>query len=361
MLITVMGLLAIQRADELYGKSVLFERQLIWVCIAWPLMFTVTRLPYQRLGPFSLPAYFICLILLIVVLFMSPINGSRRWIPLGFFDFQPSEPSRLAFILVIASYLMHRQSQRTMTGLIAPLMLTVCPLVLILREPDLGTSMLFLPILYVMLFTAGARPVHLATALVAGLLLTPFLWQQMSAEQQSRVTSVFRQKDGGLAPPGDGFHLHQSKQVIALGGIGGSLTQTEPAIDDASAYRLPSARTDFAFCMIAERYGLLGVASLFILYSTFVLSGIAIAGHCTDPFGRLVAAGVVTMIGTQMLINVAMTVGLMPITGITLPFCSYGGSSLVSACLATGILTSIAAHPSYNVGGEMMWEKERLP
>lgn len=359
MLISAIGLVALHRADQLYGRSALFERQLIWICIAWPAMLAATRIPYQVLTNLSPLFYVGCLALLVVVLFMPSVNGSRRWIPLGFFDFQPSEPARLAFIMALAHYLMHRESQRSVRGLFVPFVVTVFPLLLILREPDLGTSMLFLPILYVMLFTAGAKPLHLIAALLIGVAMLPFLWQQMSAEQRSRVTSVFTQKDGGLAPPGDGFHLHQSKQLIALGGVEGSRVRTEPLIEDDAAYRLPSARTDFIFCIIAERYGLGGVLILFLLYGSFVVAGTSIAGSCTEPFGRLVAIGIVTMIGTQMLINVAMTVGLMPITGITLPFCSYGGSSLLSACLATGLLCSIAVHPSYNVGGEPAWEKSR--
>ena len=200
---------------------------------------------------------------------------------------------------------------------------------------------------------------HLATAIGVGILILPVIWQQISEEQRSRVTSVFTQKDGGLAPPGDGFHLHQSKQVIALGGFAGSYAQPDPVTDDTSAYRLPAARTDFIFCVVAESFGVSGVTAVFLLYGVFVTAGLSVAQSCADPFGRLLAVGIVTMIGVQMLINVAMTVGLMPITGITLPFCSYGGSSLLSACVATGLLCSIAVHRTYNVGGEPAWERDR--
>ena len=159
MLISVLGLVALHRADQLYGASVLFERQLVWICLAWPGMYAIAWLPYRHLTSLSPLAYIVSLLLLVVVLFMPAINGSRRWIPLGFFDFQPSEPARLAFILALAHYLMHRETQRTVGGLIVPFAITMLPLLLILREPDLGTSMLFLPILYAMLFSAGARPV----------------------------------------------------------------------------------------------------------------------------------------------------------------------------------------------------------
>ncbi|MCP4173718.1 MAG: rod shape-determining protein RodA [Fuerstiella sp.] len=350
-LISVIGLFGLQRADELYGASRLFERQLIWISLAWPAMLAVTVVSYRPLRHLSPWLYVGSLLLLVVVLFMPPINGSRRWIPLGLFDFQPSEPARLAFILALAHYLMHRDSQKTVRGLLPPFVMTMLPLLLILREPDLGTAMLFLPILYAMLFVAGARPTHLLVAALIGVAMLPLMWQQMSREQKSRVVMVFNQTDGGLAPSGDGFHLHQSKQVFALGGLWGSVSRDEPIIDDPSAYILPAARTDFILSVIAERYGVAGAAVLLLLYGVIVVRGLAIAKRTKEPFGRLAAVGIVTMIATQALINASMTVGLMPITGITLPMCSYGGSSLLSTCIAMGLLMNVAMHPGYEVAG----------
>ncbi len=349
MLITIAGLFGLHRADQLYGPSRLFERQLIWIILAWPLMLTVTAIPYRSLRHLSPWLYAACVALLVVVLFMPPINGSRRWIPLGLMDFQPSEPARLAFIMALAHYLMYRENQATLTGLIPPFVLTLFPLLLILREPDLGTAMLFLPILFAMLFAAGANGRHLLAAAAVGILLLPLLWHQMTAEQRSRIVMVFSQQDGGPAPTGDGFHLHQSKQVLALGGLWGSISRDEPITDDTTAYRLPAARTDFILSVLGERYGLPGVAVLLLLYASVIFRGLAAAARTKEPWGRLVAVGIVTMIGTQTLINTSMTVGLMPITGTTLPLCSYGGSSLLSTCVAVGLLMNIAMRPGYEV------------
>lgn len=357
MLISMIGLMGLHRADQLYGVSRLFEKQIIWMALSWMGMFAVTTISYRRLMHLSPLLFAGTLVLLIVVLFMPPVNGSRRWIPLGLFDFQPSELTRLTFILALAHYLMHRSTQRTVRGLLIPFAITVVPLLLILREPDLGTAMLFLPILYAMLFAAGAKLNHLLVAAIIGAALLPILWTQMSAEQKSRVVTVFTQSDGGAAPSGDGFHLHQSKQVLALGGIWGSVASDEPLIDDPSAYLLPAARTDFILCLIGERYGFLGYGSLLLLYAVIVAQGLRAAARTREPFGRLVCVGIVTMLATQTLINMSMTVGLMPITGITLPMCSYGGSSLLSTCVAMGLVMNITMRPGYEVAAAAAWER----
>lgn len=319
-------------------------------------MLLATSVSYRRLRHLSPWFYLMCVLLLVVVLFMPIVNGSRRWIPLGVFNFQPSEPARLAFILALAHYLMHRDSQRTVGGLFVPFVMTVFPLLLILREPDLGTAMLFLPILFAMLFAAGAKTTHLLAAVLLGVAMLPLLWLQMSSEQRSRVVTVFRQQDGGSAPTEDGFHLHQSKQVLALGGVWGSITHDQPIIDDPSAYTLPASRTDFIMCLIGERYGIAGCGLLLLFYVVIVYQGLRIAQRTREPFGRLVATGIVTMLATQVLINSGMIVGLMPITGITLPMCSYGGSSLMSTCLAMGLLMNIGMRPGYEVTSGQVWE-----
>jgi cell division protein FtsW (lipid II flippase) len=346
------GLLGLIRADELYGRSMLVERQMIWIMMAVPLMLFCCHVPLRLFKAVSLPLYGVCILLLAVTLLMPPVNGSRRWIPLGLFDLQASEPARLAFILALASWLMYRRSQRTVTGLIPPLVLALLPMLLIVREPDLDTALLFVPILYAMLFVAGARTSHLLAAALMGLLCLPILWSQMSAEQRSRIVTVFTQQDGGLAPSGDGFHLHQSKQVLALGGFWGSRQLEEPPIDDKAAWQLPASRTDFVFVMIGEAFGFPGCAILLLLYCVLIFQGLSVARKTREPFARLVAAGIVTQICAQTVLNTGMTVGLLPITGTTLPLCSYGGSSLLSTCAAIGLLMNIQRSQRWDVHSE---------
>ncbi len=350
--ITTLGLCGLVRADELYGKSQLVEKQMIWMLLALPAMVTIARIPYQRIRSFSVWLYGLSVAMLVTVLFMPAVNGSRRWIPLGLFDLQPSEPARLAFILAIAAYLMYRDNQRTVRGLIPPLVLALLPMLLIVREPDLDTAILFIPVLCSMLFAAGARTRHLAVTAVLGVACLPLLWTQMSAEQQSRIVSVFTQRDGGLAPSGDGFHLHQSKQVLALGGFWGSVNQDEPPVDDPAAWQLPASRTDFVLAMIGEKFGFPGCALLISLYTVLIWKGLLVARRTREPFGRLVAVGIVTLLAVQTILNTGMTVGLLPITGTTLPLCSYGGSSLISTYAAIGLLMSIDRCRNYEVTGE---------
>lgn len=349
--ISLLGLLGLVRADELYGRTQLVERQMVWLLLALPVMATAALVPYRLLRPWSMPVYFLSLLLLTAVLFMPPVNGSRRWIPLGLFDLQASEPARLAFVLALAAWLMHRRTQQSLRGLVAPVGLAALPMFLIVREPDLDTALLFVPVLGGMLYAAGARTRHLAAAVLAGAACLPLLWLQMSAEQRSRVVSVFVQQDGGPAPAGDGFHLHQSKQVLALGGLEGSWLQEEPPIDDASAWQLPAARTDFIFVMIGERFGLPGCGLLLLLYGLLIASGLKIASGCSEPWGRLVAVGITVLLGVQVILNTGMTVGLLPITGTALPLCSYGGSSLVCTYASIGMLINIGIHQTLEATG----------
>ncbi|MBW3543430.1 MAG: rod shape-determining protein RodA [Planctomycetes bacterium] len=346
-----LGLSGIERGDELAGRGEYFLRQLVWVALAVPAMLAVTLTPYRNLRQWAYPLFALAVVALVAVYFMPPRNGARRWIPLGFMLFQPSEAAKLAYILALAHYLMYRRNYRRLTGLLVPFALTLVPVGLILREPDLGTSLVFLPVLYAMLFAVGARMRHLVLVSCLGLAVLPALWLGMSMEQRSRVVVLFTQDDGGPPPRGDGYHLHQSKRVMALGGAWGSAT-AGPAAADPRVYHLPAGRTDFVFCLIGERWGLAGAALVLVLYVALFGRGLMIAAATREPFGRLVAVGVVALVASQTAINAGMTVGLMPITGLTLPLVSYGGSSLLSTAVALGLLINVGLRPGYEMTPE---------
>ncbi len=347
----LIGLTGIDRGDALATSGDYFSKQAVWMCLAMPAMLAATWIPYRLFKPLVWPLFLVSVILLIAVFFLPARNGSRRWIPLGPISLQPSELTKLAFILALSRYLMYRRNYRQLTGLLIPFLVAMVPIGLILREPDLGTSLVFIPVLFGMLFTAGARPRHLISLVLLGVSLTPVLWMGMSAEQKSRVVTLFTQADGGPAPRGDGYHLHQSKQVLALGGPWGSelggMSVTNPY-----AYHLPAARTDFVFCLIGERWGFGGCVLTLGLYLCLIGRGLLVAAATREPFGRLVAVGIVTQFATQAIINAGMTVGLMPITGLTLPLLSYGGSSLVATCFSIGLLINIGMHPGYEMHGD---------
>ena len=177
------------------------------------------------------------------------------------------------------------------------------------------------------------------------------LWLGMNVEQKSRVVSLLTQVEKGPAPRGDGYHLFQSKRMLSLGGTWGSDLAGMP-VDDPAAYHLPAARTDFVFCLIGERFGLIGSLLTLATYAVLIIKGLSIAASTREPFGRLLATGIVTLLATQAIINTGMTVGLMPITGMTLPLVSYGGSSLVATAIALGLLINVAIRPGYEVTAE---------
>lgn len=339
----ILGVSGISHGDLLSADRPLAPRQLLWLVLAVPVVVLGGRIPYRFWRNYAPGLFLVTLVLLITVYFCPPRNGARRWIPLGLLDFQPSELAKFAWLLLLSRYLMYRSNQRRLVGLIPPLLITAIPVVLILREPDLGTALVFLPALFGMLLAAGSRPAHLAMAAVLGMLLLPVLWGVMSAEQRSRVTAVFQQRDDGAVVTGDGYHLHQSKQMLALGGIWGS-ARSGPRVVDPAAYRLPAARTDFILCLIGERWGLPGTLGVLVLFSLLFLQGLWVAQRCREPFGQLLATGIVCVLATQCLINTAMTVGFAPITGLTLPLMSYGGSNLLMTLGQLALLWNIGLH-----------------
>ncbi|MFP6703960.1 MAG: FtsW/RodA/SpoVE family cell cycle protein [Planctomycetaceae bacterium] len=349
--LVLLGLAGISRGDQLAGSGAYFTRQLVWVGLAIPALIAAAWVPYRSLRPVSYLLFGVTIVLLLLVFLMPARGGARRWIPLGLFDMQPSELAKLTFILALSHYLMYRRNFRRFQGLFTPFLLTLVPLVLVLKEPDLGTALLFLPLLLAMLLAAGARLRHLMLIGMMGVAVTPVLWLGMNAEQKSRVVSLLTQVENGPVPRGDGYHLYQSKRMLSLGGTWGSELSGMP-VDDPAAYHLPASRTDFVFCLIGERFGLFGSLLTLAIYAVLVVKGLAIAHSTREPFGRLLATGIVTLLATQAIINTGMTVGLMPITGMTLPLVSYGGSSLLATAIALGLLINVAIRPGYEVTAE---------
>ena len=347
-LLVLAGLAGIARGDDLYGGSPMLIRQLVWVAISTIVFLAATVVPYRRLKSWAYPSLLAAVVLLVLVLLMPARNGSRSWFALGPFTFQPSEFAKLAYVLALSRWLISSRRIGSLRGLIVPVLMTLPPLVLILREPDLGTASIFVPVLFAMLFAAGARTWHLAAVVIAGTIALPSVWTELSAEQKSRITAVFRQRDGGAPARGDDYHLHQSKQVIALGGVWGSDLAGMP-LAEAEAYHLPAARTDFVYCLVSERWGMAGAAGVLAAYFVLVAGALRIGAGTDDPFGRLICVGVATWLGTQVIINTGMTVGLVPITGITLPLLSYGGSSMVATCAALGLIVNVAVRPGFEV------------
>jgi cell division protein FtsW (lipid II flippase) len=298
--------------------------------------------------------------------------GIRRWFKLGFgFLVQPSEFCKVAYILALAWYLRFRSNFREFWGLVGPFALTLLAMVLILLEPDLGTTMLLMPVLFTMLFVAGARVKHLVLILCLGLAVSPLMWKFMKPYQRMRVSSVLLQnkKIMNAAKNNDklakllvgdpdnlrtwrraeGYQLLHAKRAIASGGLTGYGFGRGPYLQNRSYLNLPEADNDMIFAVIGHQFGLLGCAAVLLLYIVLIACAVELAWLNTDPFGRLVAVGIAAMFAVQVLVNVGMVLGMMPITGLTLPLVSYGGSSMVANLTAVGLLNNIGRHRPFSV------------
>jgi cell division protein FtsW (lipid II flippase) len=361
-------------SPSLWKKQVVFAMAGLFCIVAMNLF------SYRWLGPLSYWIYALTLFMLALLLvgsvihmpFTPRINGTYRWIRIGlgsnYIQIQPSEFCKITYILALAWYLRFRSNYRKFKGLIGPFALTLLAMVLILLEPDLGTVMLMMPILFAMLFVAGARVKHLLIIVALAMLAAPFLWQRMRPYQRMRISSVFLQNDWiydramekeslakilagsrqGLLEwkSTHGYHLMHSKYAIASGGITGNGLGRGPYIKyNYLAFR----QNDFVFAIIAHQFGLIGCIILLSLYAIIIACGVEIAWQNTEPFGRLVAVGIISMLAIQIIVNVSMTLGLMPITGLTLPLVSYGGSSMIVSMIAVGLLNNIGRDRPFSI------------
>ena len=342
----------------------------------------INFIDYRRLGPLAYWLYAVTLVLLAVILFSKYVyelpfapdrKGAYRWIVFSIggrniFQIQPSEFCKIAYILAIAWYLRFRSNYRRFLGLVGPFAITVVAMVLIIKEPDLGTVLLMMPILFSMLFVAGARVKHLLLIVLMAVMLSPVLWHFMHSYQRMRVSSVLLQyedvyqaarKDPKLAKSlvGDpakiriwkrdkGYQLIQSKQAIASGGLLGYGFAKGPYV---KYNYLPDRHNDFIFAIICHQFGLVGGFIVILLYGVIVACGLEIAWDNTDPFARLIAVGIIAMFSVAVIVNICMTMGLMPITGLTLPFVSYGGSSLLVSFIGLGLLNSVGKYRPFSV------------
>ena len=342
-----------QRAYEAVGP--LTTKQLVFIATGIGLMLLAMGPSYQKISKYAFPLYGIVVTMLLLLMagrFLErmgitiPLVPERRdtfrWIALGPFQIQPSEFMKVALILALARYLRFRSSYRRWRGLIAPFLLTVVPMVLILFQPDLGTLLMLLPVLFVMLFVAGARLRHLVIVVLLGCATMPvFYMYGMKGYQKARIQVLFKQNiDDESWHMDEGYQLRQSKIALGTGGTTGQGYGAGMFVEYDGL--LPEEHNDFIFAIIGHQWGLIGGILVILAYSIIVLVGLEVATVTNDPFGRLLAVGVVVMIVVQALLNVCMNIGLAPITGMTLPFVSAGGSSLWANYLALGLLVNVA-------------------
>ena len=315
-----------------------FTRGLMWAAIAIVAFIVSTAFDYRWLKTLSWPIYLFQLGLLALTLAIgSGLGGSARWIAIGPLTFQFSEIAKILMIIVLAQYLAsHVATLDQLRTIIGACLLVGPPLVLVMLQPDLGTSLVFAAILAGMLFMSGASLKWLL-ALAAGVLaMVPIAWTYFLHDYQKLRLTSFLNPNPDVQ--GAGYQLYQSQIAVGSGGlIGKGLTNGTQAQGDF----LPVQTTDFVFSVLAEELGFLGAIVLFILFVLLIWRVLMAGWRSRDPFGTMFAAGVASMILFQLVVNVGMVIGIMPITGIPLPFVTHGGASLVSMAIGLGILQSI--------------------
>lgn len=349
LLIITLGLLSLYSAslnNNVVGMSVFYD-QLVCALLGIVLMILLSRGDYRKFYDVAYIVYGVSVLLLILVLVMGrQALGATRWFTIGGFSFQPSEFSKLAVIFFLGRYFSERRPRLTFNvstslrgiwaDLCFPLLLTALSIALIFKQPDLGTAILVMGIFLVMLYVSGVS-VRLYGALLAALgLLMPLAWHFLKTYQKDRLL-VFL--DPSRDPLGAGYTITQSKIAVGSGEIFGKgwLSGTQNQLNF-----LPERHTDFIFSVIGEEWGLLGGIFLIYCYGMIIYCGFKIARHNKDPFGQLVAVGIVSILAMQVVINIGMVMGLLPVVGITLPLVSYGRTSFMVFAILLGFLLNLS-------------------
>jgi rod shape determining protein RodA len=327
-------------------------RQAVFGLVGLALVFALVQMDYRFLESFTVPIYLGTLGLLGVVLVTGIItHGSQRWINLGFFPLQPSELTKLTLVLVLARLLSARQAElgRVKWFVLAG-MLSAVPAALVFMQPDLGTAFMLGAIFLGMTLAAGVRPrVFVGTALAAVPAGYAF-WNWLMHDYQRVRLMLFLNPQRDLLH--DGYNIIQARITIGSGGLfglgymGGQQSQLD---------FLKVRYSDFVFSVVAEEFGFVGSLALCALLFILVWRCLVVASHAGDAHGGLIAVGVASWIGMQVFVNVGMNIGLMPVTGIPLPFISYGGSSLISVLLGIGLVQSVASRSSPIIFGHKAW------
>jgi cell division protein FtsW len=314
------------------------KRQALYAVLGLVALVLFLRTDYRRLRHAAGPLLLASFVLLVSVLAIgTAVNGARRWIPIATLTFQPSELAKLALALWTAGLLARRPAPQTLTDLVRPIGLVVgaaCALILV--EPDLGSALAIAIMVAAILLVAGTPVRTLATGGgIAGTLVLAAIW--LEPYRRARIFSFL---DPWHDPQGAGFQSVQAMIALGSGGIFGvGLGESVQKI-----YYLPEASTDMIFAIIGEELGLVGVLAVIGAFALFAYAGLNIALRCHDPFGKRLAAGLTALVCGQAAVNVSAVMGLAPLTGVPLPFVSYGGSSLVVSLASVGILLNIAVN-----------------
>jgi len=330
---------AVATGTQVSQKMLYFQKQLIWYGAGLILMVASFLFNYKKLERWAPEIYVICIILLICVIFFGKyVSGSKRWLIFGPVSIQPSEFAKIAVIIILARYYSRLVNPRgfTLQELIGPLILIAIPFVLIVKQPDLGTAMVVA--LIAGSITAFVKIERRSLLLILSFftVTVPLAWFLLTEYQKQRILSFFNPDHD---PLGAGYHIIQSKIAIGSGMISGKgfMKGTQNSLSF-----LPEEHTDFIFSVLSEEWGFMGSTVLLIAFLMLIAWGLKIAHECRDPFGIILSTGITAMIFWQVFINIGMVMGLMPVVGVTLPFISYGGSSIITTMISMGLLLNVS-------------------
>ncbi len=328
------------RGPEL-PSSTLWQKQIVWLGLGLAVYFTAALTDYRWLCRWSWVFYAGAIGGLIVTLVYGFVTyGARSWVRVGGLAFQPSEPAKLAIALALAGWIGHKAREpRHWHNVAIGLALVGVPFVLILKQPDLGSAMVLVPMTLCMLFVARAQSRYLLGILLVGLIAAPTAYPFLKDRQKERIIVFWKNLRGQSDTRG--WHLAQSKIAVGSGGLTGK--GWRQGAQSRLGY-LPVAQKDFVFSVYAEEHGFVGSALLLGAYGLLLGLGLKIAAEASDRMGAVLAAGLVVMLFTHVLINIGMTIGLLPITGLPLPLISYGGSFALTTMAALGLLQSVRLH-----------------
>jgi rod shape determining protein RodA len=328
-------LLATLGVMTIFSAGADWQRQLVWLALGAVAFTAAAWFDYRRLAALAPGIYAAMLLLLLAVhLVGRSALGAKRWLSVAGFPLEPSELSKLALVIVLAAML-SRTERLSWRDFGAVLLAAAAPAVLILTQPDLGTAIVFVAVLLGMLFLGGARPGQLASLGIAALVAIPVLPYLLHGYQRRRL-EIFL--NPGSDPLGAGYNLLQAKIAVGSGGLFGR--GFLHGLQGQLGF-VPERATDFVFAIFAEQFGLLGSLILLAVYGVLLTRILKSAAVASDRFGELVAGGVFLVVFVQVVENVGMNIGVLPIAGIPLPLISYGGSATITTLAALGLVQSV--------------------
>lgn len=344
-------LLALTYLTAIFGILILYsatlgdkvnsaKTQTIWLVLATFALALGSRINYHQYGRFTRHLYSINLLFLLVVWLKGHgAKGAVRWIKVGGFQFQPSEVAKIILILSLAHYIVsHREEIREFWGLFRSFLLILIPAIIIVKQPDLGTGLVVIAVWFGMTFMAGAKGLHLALFALFGLLCFVGAWKAgVIRDYQKARLEVFINPEHDV--DGAGYHVAQARIAIGSGGTWGRGYLKGQSVRGGF---IPEKQTDFVFTTIGEEMGFAGGVGLLLLYTLLLWRiRVVIMAAYEDELGKLIAIGIATMLAFHIVVNLGMNVGIMPVTGVPLPFVSAGGSNLILLFFSIGILQSI--------------------